>query len=190
VDSPACRRPRRARREFEVAAAGLAGAAQSGPGGGARGTTLSTPTPFSPYCRMMWSGTAARRARAAEPCRRRSTGHTRRTVSTGTAKPTRRKRRWTQDGGVDADHAPEESRSGPPELPGLIAASVWITSWIWLRLMETMLRPRALTTPTLRTCPGERVADRERGLATAGPEEPVPRTRTDFGASILRTATS
>ena len=26
--------------------------------------------------------------------------------------------------------APEESSSGPPELPGLIAASVWITSLI------------------------------------------------------------
>jgi hypothetical protein len=58
-----------------------------------------------------------------------SCGTTRFTTSTGIAKP-------TPDDEPDSDRSavftpmrrPAESSSGPPELPGLIAASVWITS--------------------------------------------------------------
>ena len=42
---------------------------------------------------------------------------------------------------------PRESTSGPPELPGFSAASVWITSSINRPLVERKERPRALTTP-------------------------------------------
>ena len=37
------------------------------------------------------------------------------------------------DGGVHADHLAALSTSGPPELPGLSAASVWITLSITAR---------------------------------------------------------
>ena len=42
---------------------------------------------------------------------------------------------------------PWPSSSGPPELPGLIAASVWIASPILKRVSESMLRSSADTTP-------------------------------------------
>ena len=45
--------------------------------------------------------------------------------------------------------APLASSSGPPELPGLIAASVWIASPIPKRVSELMLRSTAEITPTL-----------------------------------------
>jgi hypothetical protein len=35
------------------------------------------------------------------------------------------------DGGVHADDWPVMSTSGPPELPGLMAASVWMKRWNW-----------------------------------------------------------
>ena len=47
--------------------------------------------------------------------------------------------------------SPSALTSGPPELPGLLAASVWIMSRYspsWLSLGR-MLRPVALTTPTV-----------------------------------------
>ena len=48
--------------------------------------------------------------------------------------------------------SPRELRSGPPELPGLSAASVWITSGISRPVLARMLRPRALTIPALTVC--------------------------------------
>ena len=42
---------------------------------------------------------------------------------------------------------PSPSSSGPPELPGLIAASVWIAPSIVKLLGAVMLRPTALTIP-------------------------------------------
>jgi hypothetical protein len=43
---------------------------------------------------------------------------------------------------------PPPSTSGPPELPGLIAASVWIAPAIWNAVREEMERSTAETTPT------------------------------------------
>ena len=43
---------------------------------------------------------------------------------------------------------PRASSSGPPELPGLIAASVWIASPIPKRVSDSMLRSTAEITPT------------------------------------------
>ena len=42
---------------------------------------------------------------------------------------------------------PALSSKGPPELPGFMAASVWITPVIVRLLNDGMVRPRALTTP-------------------------------------------
>ena len=44
--------------------------------------------------------------------------------------------------------SPRRLSSGPPELPGLMAASVWMTSWV-RRSATGSGRPTALTTPTL-----------------------------------------
>src|ERR687897_507989 len=44
---------------------------------------------------------------------------------------------------------PEVSASGPPELPGLIAASVWMTFSMRRPLSPLMERPSALTTPAV-----------------------------------------
>ena len=48
--------------------------------------------------------------------------------------------------------SPRELSSGPPELPGFSAASVWITSGISRPLPERMLRPSALTMPAVTVC--------------------------------------
>ena len=45
--------------------------------------------------------------------------------------------------------SPWEETSGPPELPGLSAASVWITSSISRPVRERKLRPSAETTPVV-----------------------------------------
>ena len=44
---------------------------------------------------------------------------------------------------------PRESTSGPPELPGLSAASVWITPSMSRPDWARMLLPSALTTPVV-----------------------------------------
>ena len=44
---------------------------------------------------------------------------------------------------------PAESSSGPPELPGLMAASVWITPRIVRRVTESISRSSALTMPVV-----------------------------------------
>ena len=43
---------------------------------------------------------------------------------------------------------PSSSTSGPPELPGLIAASVWIAPEIWNAVSPVIERSTADTTPT------------------------------------------
>jgi len=48
--------------------------------------------------------------------------------------------------------SPCELTSGPPELPGLSAASVWITSSISRPVTDRRLRPSALTTPVVTVC--------------------------------------
>ena len=45
--------------------------------------------------------------------------------------------------------SPREDTSGPPELPGLSAASVWITSSISRPLRERNERPSAEMTPAV-----------------------------------------
>ena len=69
-------------------------------------------------------------------------------VSTGMAKPT------PLEVGVAIIvfmpmSSPAELSSGPPELPGLIEASVWIMSRIVTSPAPTMLRPKALTMPVV-----------------------------------------
>ena len=67
---------------------------------------------------------------------------------------------------------PRESARAPPELPGLSAASVWITSSMSravLRPRAGRLRPSALTTPAV-TDPA-----RPSGLPTATTSEPTRR---------------
>src|SRR3972149_5286092 len=46
--------------------------------------------------------------------------------------------------------SPAELSSGPPELPGLMAASVWITLRMLRPVSEGRTRPSALTTPVVR----------------------------------------
>ncbi len=56
---------------------------------------------------------------------------------------------------------PLESSSGPPELPGLIAASVWMTSAIVAPSGAWMSRPSAETMPLVKVC------ERPNGLPSA-----------------------
>ncbi len=56
---------------------------------------------------------------------------------------------------------PELSSSGPPELPGLMAASVWMTFLMVRRLTDWISRPKALTTPQVK------VWSRPKGLPMA-----------------------
>ncbi len=48
--------------------------------------------------------------------------------------------------------SPAELSSGPPELPGLSAASVWRMSSINRPLSERIVRPNALTMPAVTVC--------------------------------------
>ena len=58
------------------------------------------------------------------------------------------------------------SSSGPPELPGLIGASVWITESISKPLGAWMWRPSPETIPSVAVAvEPERVADRDRRIA-------------------------
>ncbi len=45
--------------------------------------------------------------------------------------------------------SPRDDTSGPPELPGLSAASVWITSSIMRPVVARSVRPSADTTPAV-----------------------------------------
>ena len=77
-------------------------------------------------------------------------GTTRLTVLTGTAKPTPAD---APDGlaicVLTPIMRPALSRSGPPELPVLIAASVWITSSIGVPSSPSMRRSSAETIPVV-----------------------------------------
>ena len=42
--------------------------------------------------------------------------------------------------------------SGPPELPWLMAASVWMTFWMLVSLGEEIVRLRAETMPVVTVC--------------------------------------
>jgi len=72
---------------------------------------------------------------------------------------------------------PLESRSGPPELPGLIAASVWMTSRILRPFGDRSSRPSALTTPTVSEWSSPN------GLPTARTRWPTRSVRDTPGAS-------
>ena len=62
--------------------------------------------------------------------------------------------------------SPCEDTSGPPELPGLSAASVWITSSIRRPLRARSVRPSAETTPVVTVeFEAERIADGDHQLA-------------------------
>ena len=62
--------------------------------------------------------------------------------------------------------SPCEETSGPPELPGLSAASVWITSSISRPFCDRSDRPSAETTPAVTVeLEAERIADRDHELA-------------------------
>ena len=62
--------------------------------------------------------------------------------------------------------SPREDTSGPPELPGLSAASVWITSSMSRPLLERNERPSADTTPVVTVeFEAERIADGDDQLA-------------------------
>ena len=66
---------------------------------------------------------------------------------------------------------PALSSSGPPELPGLMAASVWITSRMGRLVTERISRPRALITPVVS------VWSRPKGLPMANTFWPTLRSR-------------
>ena len=62
--------------------------------------------------------------------------------------------------------SPREDTSGPPELPGLSAASVWITSSISRPDRARSERPSAETTPVVTVeFEAERIADGDHQLA-------------------------
>ena len=62
--------------------------------------------------------------------------------------------------------SPREETSGPPELPGLSAASVWITSSISRPVLERSDRPSAETTPAVTVeFEAQGIADRHHELA-------------------------
>ena len=64
---------------------------------------------------------------------------------------------------------PWESKSGPPEFPGLIAASVWMTFVIGLPVGLRTSRPRPEMTPCVS------VWSRPKGLPTANTDAPTLR---------------
>ncbi len=88
--------------------------------------------------------------------------------------------------------SPRVFRRGPPELPGLIAASVWIISTLVPRTPRGRSRPLKETTPTVTLFPSPN------GLPIAITHSPTStwsesaRSRTVSGSlgSILRRATS
>ncbi len=80
-----------------------------------------------------------------------STGTTRLRVSTGMAKPTPALMPVVVRMAVFMPMSrPARSSSGPPELPGLMAASVCTASTMWVPKPVRMSRPRAEMTPAVR----------------------------------------
>ena len=86
-------------------------------------------------------------------------------MSTGTAKPTPSpppERDWICE--LMPTTRPLASSSGPPELPRLIAASVWIAPVIGKSVSDSIVRSMAETTPTDSDCcsPNGRADRRDR----------------------------
>ncbi len=139
------------------------------------------------------AGKMPRRGRTILPCAM-SSGTTSFTVSTGTAKPMPA---LAPDGLAICVFTPMRrpalSSSGPPELPGLIAASVWMTFWI-LRPVQRLDRAseRAHDAGRERLVEAERVPDREHFLPHLSPLLVPTRIGGSFsgGAEIRRTARS
>ena len=115
-----------------------------------------------------------------------------RTVSTGIAKPTPL---------LEPDSLaiwelipitwPVASSSGPPELPGLIAASVWTTPEIVWPLGDWMSRPRAETTPEVSVPErpnGEPIAIA--GWPTRRARGAAERQRRDFATALSATSST
>ena len=76
---------------------------------------------------------------------------------------------------------PSASTSGPPELPGLIAASVWIAPEIWKAVRPAIERSTAETTPIesdWRSLNGEPIA------ATGSPTATLPDSPSGSGRSV------
>jgi len=153
------RSPRTTRRE-RVSCAPASPAFAAGPSGctSASATPSVTPTALLKRSGMKEAPMPAWMARP----RAMSCGTSRVTVSTGTAKP------MPADAPLGLKIAvltpmsrPPESSSGPPEFPGLMAASVWMTSRMRRPLGERSSRPSALTTPVVREW------SRPNGLPTA-----------------------
>mmetsp|Transcript_40207 Transcript_40207/g.99655 ORF Transcript_40207/g.99655 Transcript_40207/m.99655 type:complete len:208 (-) Transcript_40207:508-1131(-) len=123
--------------------------------------TSKTSTPSSsrpsrwPSCRVTWSSATWTPSvgRTTRPCRM-SCVTTRRTVSTGMAKPMPTLPAILPAAGEKIAvftpiSCPRESSSGPPELPGLIAASVWMHPLIGRPPTPSTSRPSAETTPVV-----------------------------------------
>ncbi len=91
---------------------------------------------------------------------------------------------------------PSMSTRGPPELPGLIAASVWMKSSIAYGFSVRLMMPR-LPRPIALTIPAVMVNSRPKGLPSASTHSPT-RTRSSVAScavgkpfcSIFRTAMS
>ena len=122
-------------------------------------------------------------------------GTTRRTLSTGHGESDSRVgTRRADDRGVDADEPPVTCRAAVRrELPGLMAASVWMTPRIFRLVTEVIVRPSPLMTPV------ENVWSRLKGLPIAYAFCPTFRLRDSpivigfslsFGTSIFSTAMS
>ena len=91
--------------------------------------------------------------------------------------------------------SPAISTSGPPELPGLMAASVWMNCWNWTLRWG---RDRRWSGSWRRRCPRRRSAERPKGSPMASTQSPtcapseLPSLTvgSGWGASILMTAMS
>ena len=164
--------------------------------------TSSTRTPSSPSCRRVWGGATVTPStgRTTRPYVRIWSTKPR-TVSMGMANPTPELAPLPVGSAMAVlmpTRRPRESSSTPPELPGLMAASVWITF-----LMGTPLGPGvASSRPRPDTMPWVRVWSRPNGLPMANTFWPTCRPAdaptvtgrsarmTSGGASSCSTATS
>ena len=88
---------------------------------------------------------------------------------------------------------PRASRSGPPELPGFMAASVWIASSMVYWFGASMGRPMPLTMPDVALMPTSRglpMAMTGSPTPTASESPSVSGSSASRGASTFMTATS
>jgi hypothetical protein len=111
----------------------------------------------------------------------RSWSSDRLTVSTGTAKPTPEPSPvvvWIWE--LIPSTRPRLSSSGPPELPWLMAASVWIAPVVSKPVSDWIERPVALMTPTDSDCSSPN------GLPMAATGEPTTRSLAEPSGSGRR----